>query len=139
MKQRGGVRRDVRPLFLAGQMPPRRHWFSGNPKQLVAVQHFCRLVREEGETPKCMWLMCGRHTCRRTENSARLTLDRMVRSEPEPKARLSTQMGDPIWAWGKAVVLELKFTSRYPNWFRDLVRRFDLRQCGAAKYADGVA
>jgi hypothetical protein len=47
-------------------------------------------------------------------------------------------MSKPLLVWGRAVVLELKFTDRYPNWFRDLVQIFNLRQCGAAKYADGV-
>ena len=37
------------------------------------------------------------------------------------------------------MVLELKSTNRFPDWFRELVRVFGLRQCGAAKYADGVA
>jgi hypothetical protein len=41
--------------------------------------------------------------------------------------------------WGKDIVLELKFTNRFPDWFRELVRVFGLRQCGAAKYVDGVA
>jgi hypothetical protein len=36
-------------------------------------------------------------------------------------------------------VVELKFTNRFPQWFGELVRIFGLRQCGAAKYADGVA
>ena len=40
---------------------------------------------------------------------------------------------------GKDIVLELKFTNRFPDWFRDLVRAFNLMQCGAAKYVDGVA
>ena len=35
-------------------------------------------------------------------------------------------------------MLELKFTDRFPLWFNELVRGFGLRQCGAAKYADGV-
>jgi hypothetical protein len=35
-------------------------------------------------------------------------------------------------------VLELKFTNRFPDWFRELVRIFGLVQCGAAKYVDGV-
>jgi hypothetical protein len=75
----------------------------------------------------------------RTDNSARLTMDRQVRSASDPTDRLSTQMRNPLQVWGDAVVLELKFTDRFPNWFRDLVQRFNLRQCGAAKYADGVA
>jgi hypothetical protein len=41
--------------------------------------------------------------------------------------------------WGRGIVLELKFTNRFPDWFRELVRVFGLRQCGAAKYVDGVA
>ena len=36
------------------------------------------------------------------------------------------------------MVLELKFTNRFPDWFKDLVRVFGLTQCGAAKYAEGV-
>jgi hypothetical protein len=35
-------------------------------------------------------------------------------------------------------VLELKFTNRFPDWFKELVRVFGLMQCGAAKYVDGV-
>ena len=36
------------------------------------------------------------------------------------------------------VILELKFTNRFPDWFKELVRIFGLAQCGAAKYAGGV-
>jgi hypothetical protein len=36
------------------------------------------------------------------------------------------------------VVLELKFTGRFPDWFQDLVRHFALWKCSAAKYVDGV-
>jgi hypothetical protein len=66
-------------------------------------------------------------------------MDRQVRSEADPRASLRIEMVEPLSVWGEAVVLELKFTDRYPNWFRDLVCTFDLRQCGAAKYADGVS
>ena len=40
--------------------------------------------------------------------------------------------------FGNNLVLELKFTNRDPDWFRELVRIFGLAQCGAAKYVDGV-
>jgi hypothetical protein len=36
------------------------------------------------------------------------------------------------------VILELKFTGRFPNWYRELVRAFDLMQGGAAKYCEGT-
>ena len=73
------------------------------------------------------------------DNSCRLTMDRQVCSDPEPVLRLCTKMVNPICVWGEAVVVELKFTNRFPNWFGDLVRVFGLKQCGAAKYADGVS
>jgi len=37
------------------------------------------------------------------------------------------------------VILELKFTARYPNWFRDLVETFNCMQMGAAKYSEGIS
>jgi len=37
------------------------------------------------------------------------------------------------------VILELKFTNRFPVWFEDLVRSCNLVLTGAAKYVEGVA
>lgn len=71
-------------------------------------------------------------------NAVRVTLDRQVRCEPDPDARLNTGMNNPTFVFGDWVILELKFTDRFPNWFRDLVEVFNLTQCGAAKYVDGV-
>jgi hypothetical protein len=45
---------------------------------------------------------------------------------------------DPVVVFGNEVVLELKFTDRFPDWFKELVRVFGLMQCGAAKYVEGV-
>jgi len=36
------------------------------------------------------------------------------------------------------VILEIKFTTRYPDWLRQLVETFGVMQCGAAKYVEGV-
>ncbi len=35
-------------------------------------------------------------------------------------------------------ILEMKFTNRYANWLRDLVRTFNLMQLSSAKYSQGV-
>ncbi len=138
-KQRGGVRRDAVESLLAGQLPDPSHLVTTDPRHLVAVQNFSRLMLDIGARPKAHIAYLREAYVPHDDNSARLTLDREVRSEPELTARLSTQMTDPILVWGKDVVLELKFTNRFPDWFRELVRVFGLRQCGAAKYADGVA
>ncbi len=68
----------------------------------------------------------------------RVTLDRQVESQPNPKPHLIARSPRPHLVFGKTVILELKFTARYPNWFRDLVETFDCMQMGAAKYSEGI-
>ena len=138
-KQRGGVRRDGVEGLLAGQLPMPTHLVSKEPKQLLALQNFCRLVASLEATPKAHIAYLREAWISRYDNSVRVTLDRNVRCDPEPSARLSTQMVQPVTVFGNKVILELKFTNRFPDWFKELVRVFGLMQCGAAKYVDGVA
>jgi len=139
MKQRGGVRRDAVDWLLKGHFPEQQHLLSKDPKHLVALQNFCRLMQSVEAKPKVHIAYYREAYVPHDDNSARLTMDREVRSDPELTARLSTEMVNPVLVWGRDVVLELKFTNRFPDWFRELVRVFGLRQCGAAKYVDGVA
>ena len=138
-KCRAAVRREAVPAILAGQLPSAHALASQNPRHLSALQDFCRLVQNMEARPKVHVAYLREAYLPSKENSARVTMDRLVRSEFNPTLELSTKMRNPIVVWGQAVVLELKFIDRYPNWFGDLVRTFNLRQCGAAKYADGVS
>jgi SPX domain protein involved in polyphosphate accumulation len=139
MKQRGGVRREAVDWLLAGHLPDPSHLLSKDPKHLVALQNFCRQMQYIRAKPKVHIAYYREAYVPHDDNSARLTMDREVRSDPELTARLSTEMVNPVLVWGRDIVLELKFTNRFPDWFRELVRVFGLRQCGAAKYVDGVA
>ena len=47
-------------------------------------------------------------------------------------------MKNPVLSFKNMVILELKFTGRFPNWFRDLVRMAQVMQCGAAKYVESI-
>ena len=71
-------------------------------------------------------------------NAVRVTLDRKVCCEADPQARMLIEMHQPTFVFGDQVILELKFTDRFPNWFRELVESYHLMQCGAAKYVDGI-
>lgn len=139
MKQRGGVRRAAVDEVLAGRLPAHSDFVSKDPKHVIALENFRRLATEIGAVPKVHIGYYREAYVPLDDNSARLTMDRQVRSEPELTARLSTEMVNPTLVWGNDVVLELKFTNRFPEWFRELVRIFNLHQCGAAKYVDGVA
>jgi hypothetical protein len=51
---------------------------------------------------------------------------------------IKTEMKNPVLSFENLVILELKFTNRFPNWFRDLVRMAGVMQCGAAKYVESI-
>jgi SPX domain protein involved in polyphosphate accumulation len=138
-KQRGGVRREAVDPLLAGQLPEPAHLVSRDPKHLVSLQNFNHLMNCLEARPRTHVAYWREAWLSPIDNSVRVTLDREVRTEVEPTGWLSTQMRNPIYVFGSDIILELKFTSRFPNWFGDLVRHFGLRQSGAAKYVEGVA
>lgn len=111
----------------------------GSPKQWSALQNFSRLMLEIKARPKAHVAYFREAWISTHDNSVRVTMDRSVRVSPEPDSVLTTRMVDAVTPFEPFVILELKFTGRHPTWFRELSRVFGLRQCGAAKYAEGVA
>jgi len=57
----------------------------------------------------------------------------------EEARRIPTVLGEALSVWSGAVVVGKKFTDALADWCINLVRTFDLRQCGAAKYAQSVS
>jgi hypothetical protein len=139
IKQRAVVRREFGSKLLAGHLPGSEHLVAHNPKQLAALQRFCylmqrlnaRLVVHVGYSREA-WVS-------RQNNSVRLTIDRFVRGEPRTEPLFNTQMEKPIYPFDKKLILELKFTDRFPDWFAELVRGFNLTQCGVPKYCGSIA
>ena len=138
MKQRAAVQRSAVDAILAGQMPPPGSLLSKSGKDDVALLHFLDLMQHLEATPTAHVAYHREAYLPHDGNAARLTLDRCVLIEPEFTGSLTTAMLHPTSVWENKVILELKFTNQYPNWFAELVRTFNLRQSGAAKYADGI-
>lgn len=139
LKQRGAVKRSAVEGLLAGQLPGPEQLFFDDPEQMPALERFCELMEHNHAKPRAhiayrreAWVSSG-------GNATRVTMDRQIRFEFEPATILRTEMQRPLEVFGDSVVLELKFTGRFPDWFRELVRCFNLWQGSAAKYADGVA
>jgi hypothetical protein len=137
-KRRGGVRRSSVAAILAGQLPGADDILSKDPRQLAAIQQFSRLVMDIRGRPRAHVFYMREAWISTHDNSVRVTMDRFVQVEPDPTARAKTYMSNPVRPFGNEVILELKFTNRFPDWFSDLVRNFHFTQCGAAKYAAGV-
>lgn len=137
LKQRGGVKQDAVPLLLAGHMPQEEHMISKNPGGLVAVQRFLELMDELNAKPRSH-IYYKREAYVADNDEVRVTMDRDVYSEPNLEPRIKVKMTKPVHSYVGFVILELKFTNRFPNWFRELVRMANVMQCGAAKYLSGV-
>jgi hypothetical protein len=138
LKRRCPVHRDAVPHVLAGQLPEPEHLASAEPRHLAALQYFIQLQQQLGARPRLHNHYLREAWVSREYNSVRVTMDRQVELEPyfghEPAATLMR----PRRIYRDAVILELKFTTRHPNWFRDLVERFDLIRATASKYCGGV-
>jgi len=139
LKERGAVRREAVATLLAGQLPDASHLVSKHPKHLTALQHFCRLMHDSAAKPMTHVCYMREAWMSAQDNSVRLTFDRDVCSAPHSEPVITTRIENPVMPWGRLVILELKFTTRFPNWFFEMVRLFNAMQCGVAKYAEGVA
>lgn len=138
LKQRGGVRRPAAVRLLAGQLPAPDELLSTDPKHYRALENFCRLMQHHEAKPKAHVYYRREAWVSAHNNSVRVTMDRDVQLDPDPTTEMRTTLKNPVSVFGRSVVLELKFTGRFPDWFGDLARHFGLCQCSAAKYADGV-
>jgi hypothetical protein len=139
LKQRGGVKRPAVNAVLCGHQPAASELVSGDARQLVAIQRFVELMARDRAVPVAHVRYEREAWISPTDNSVRVTMDRQVMISPEFTARFTSQMDDAVCVFGQLVVLELKFTGRFPDWFKQLVRIFNLKQGSASKYADGIA
>jgi SPX domain protein involved in polyphosphate accumulation len=137
MKQRGGVRQECVPLLLRGHLPQVEHLVSKAPNQLVSLQNFCHLAYTVHAKPK-VHIFYMREAYVSDDDQVRVTIDRKVYGEANLDYSIKLDMEHPVLSFTNQVILELKFTNRFPDWFRELVRVFGVMQCGAAKYCESV-
>jgi hypothetical protein len=138
LKQRCGVRRAAVASLVAGQLPEPEQLFSKEPRHLVALQRFNLLQSQLNAWPKAHNQYLREAWVSPRDNSIRVTMDRKIFIEPCFVAKAVTAMTQPVQVFPALTVLELKFTTRYPDWFNELVQRFNLMQFSSAKYVEGV-
>lgn len=141
LKERARVKRGSVGRLLAGR-PPGRHDLHdpSDPQALHALSQFCHLrdvVNAGGRTlvgyTREAWNAPD-------DDGVRVTFDRkLAGSWFDPLLPIDRGLRvDRAWVWPPVedggVVLELKFTGRYPLWMRELVAAFDLYRTSIAKY-----
>lgn len=138
LKKRCAVKREAVAGLLAGQMPQPHHLFNPAAKNWEAIQEFCRLKEDLQASPRTHVVYRREAWVSTQDNSARVSFDRDVCSAPHFSSEMTTRIEGFVMPFAPDVILELKFTGRFPNWFRQMVEMFGVMQLGAAKYVDGV-
>jgi hypothetical protein len=138
LKKRCAVRREAAAGLLAGQMPDAAHLISREPRHYAALQRFIELQQRLQAGPRLHNQYLREAWVSAHDNSVRVTFDRKILVEPCFDMRLATDMAAPVQIYPDKIVFELKFTGRYPNWFRDLVETFGLARGTASKYCGGI-
>ncbi len=134
LKRRAAVRREAVDRLLRTYRPRREDLLTFTAEELGALERFCELaasIRAYGQTYVYYWREAYESTA---SNAVRLTFDRNLQAAPfngrltipSDRERFAPRVG--------GVVLELKFTNRFPKWMRQMVRAFDLDRRSFAKY-----
>src|SRR5882724_3792196 len=138
IKQRCPVHREAVSLLIAGQLPEAGHLFSKELRHLVMLQKFNLLQHQLNARPKVHNHYFREAWASPHDSALRVTIDRRVQIEPYFCANAVTSMSNPMRVYPGLVILELKFGLRFPDWMRELVRRFHLMQFSASKYCEGL-
>lgn len=140
LKQRAAIRREALPMILAGQFPKPQYFFSKSPSDRASLDRFINLMLSVDARPLMHVAYDREAYVHAHNNEVRVTMDRNIRCQVDLTTDCLVGMTKPYHLKeisGNVVVLELKFTDRYPNWFRELVQSFNVMQCGAAKFVEG--
>jgi VTC domain len=138
LKERCAVQRRAAHLVLQGHLPEKTAIISNTPRHLMNLQRFCYFATVLQAKPKAHIAYAREAWVSPNDNSMRITMDRKVSTEPMSQLRFCGQLHNPFAVFGPEVVLEIKFTERFPSWCRDMVQALGLAQTGAAKYAWGI-
>jgi hypothetical protein len=138
LKRRCPIRREVVPLIVAGQIPAPEDLISNEPRHLASLQRFNELMMRINATPRLHNHYYREAWVSSHDNSVRVTFDRRVRVEPYFGNQAVIEMKRPTRIYGEFVILEMKFTTRFPVWFNALITRFNLMRGAAMKYSGGV-
>lgn len=133
IKRRAAVRRSALKRLLIGQWPRRKDLASADDGAWAALDKFCSLRDTIHARGKIFVSYTREAYVTPGDYAVRVTFDR----------NLQAHRYDGVFALGGCesralmdgeVILELKFTDRFPIWMCELVRSFDLERTSMAKY-----
>ncbi|MCH7920632.1 MAG: DUF2170 family protein, partial [Planctomycetes bacterium] len=136
LKSRAPARhQDVEPLLRGLSLPNQD--FRTNRETLDQFQFYSSAIMAR---PAILIRYLRKAYEAETENRVRITFDRELcyKISTEPKVTLSGDGWRHNYLTLKGVVLEIKFTSRFPLWLSRLVATFNLKARSISKYTTGI-
>lgn len=139
LKQRAAVKRASVDRLLAGHRLDQNDLIKDNDKNRTALFNFCSLCSKINARPAAYVSYMREGYEPASSNIIRITFDRNLRGGPY---RGKFGLADSAtWKAPKigGVVLELKFTDRFPHWMHTLSQVFDLDRTSVPKYVECVS
>jgi hypothetical protein len=134
LKQRARVRHEGVARLLVGDWPKRSDLVKDNDWEFGALQRFCSLRDTIGAEGKMFVSYIREAYVTPDDNSVRVTFDHTLRGT-NFHGRIEMALDElPVFPKVDGIVLELKFTDRFPNWMGLLVETFNLERKSMAKY-----
>ncbi|MCA9150173.1 MAG: polyphosphate polymerase domain-containing protein [Planctomycetales bacterium] len=139
-KKRCAVTRDGARRVIMGELPSMGFLFGNKvtTKNLDALHEFC-LLRDRVSATGCTYVYYHRQAYVSPDSSAvRVTFDRQIEGgvyTPGTDLAIPIDSARPKM---EGVVLELKFTDRFPNWMERLAEDFNLQRTSVPKYVKCV-
>jgi hypothetical protein len=139
-KERAGVRRDAVDMLLRGIRPGASLLASpfDREKNAASLHAFCHTCRQIDARAAAYISYRREAYVSPNSDQIRVTFDRQITaSRYAPRLGMKVpQAPSPVDMGG--IVLEMKFTDRFPNWMRQMVHALNLWRCSSAKYVAGV-
>ena len=130
------MHQDVAALLLGQYVPPLQNYKT----EVDVLKQFQLYMKSISAKPKVLIRYMRRAYESDMENRVRVTFDRQLayKVSGDPEVLFSGQgwQHNPITLRG--VILEIKFTGRYPIWLGRMAQYFDLHQQSVAKYATSM-
>lgn len=134
LKQRTPVKKGSVRRLLHRHQPSPLDMLKPDGRAFGSLQRFCGLSKTIGANA-CVFVSYRREAYVAPDNnSLRVTFDRHIKGARYRNEPCPTNRNGWVKAAVPGVVLEIKFTNRFPDWLAELVRAFDLERCSVAKY-----
>lgn len=138
MKKRARVHRWAVKDILTGQVPTTEHLVNKSVEDMQAIEEFSYLQNLLIAKPSLHVSYFREAYELEHSNAVRVTFDRNARSNSNVDMQFMKNKPGDFQVFEDTVILELKFTDKFPNWLQEMTQLFHLRQESAAKYVDSI-